>query len=112
MLPRHSRLTRKGFAGFAPRRRASGAHISLSFAPARHGAAGCAVIVSKKTARRAVDRVLLKRRLKSIVRAWCSPEYAFVVYARAGILALSYAELKKELEGLLRQAFGPVSGTI
>ncbi len=60
-----------------------------------------AVVVSKKVARRAVDRHLIKRRISSILAKHPLPHLAVVVYAKAGSLSLPFPILQEELEGLL-----------
>lgn len=79
--------------------RAASAHFSLTIAPAREG--GAAAVVSKKVARRSVDRHLLKRRMLAVLRPYVSPTRSLVAYARAGSLGLPYGVLKAELESLL-----------
>ncbi len=62
---------------------------------------GCAVVVSKKVAKSAVGRHLLKRRVREALGPWYSNSYALIVYARPGSASLPYAEITAELNALL-----------
>ncbi len=81
--------------------RASSAHFSIVAVPAREG--GAAAVVSKKVARRSVDRHLLKRRMLAVLRPYLTPGRSIIAYARAGSLGLPYGVLKAELESLLNR---------
>lgn len=102
MLPRRSRLPRAAFPDARGAFRAASVHFSLSWAPVKAG--GAAAVVSKKVARRAVDRHLLKRRMLEVLRPYASPSRSLVAYAKAGSLGLPYAAVKAELEPLLLRA--------
>lgn len=65
-------------------------------------------MVSKKVSKLSVGRHLLKRRVLSVLRPWCLPARALVVYARPGSQTLTFPILKEELEGLLARAFPEV----
>lgn len=58
-------------------------------------------MVSKKVARRAVARNLLRRRMLELMRAYVSPERYLVVYAKAGSPALTFRAMAEELSSLL-----------
>jgi ribonuclease P protein component len=66
-----------------------------------------AAVISKKTAKLAVARHLLKRRMLAVGRPWARPDQAVVIYARAGAPGLPYPALRDELSGLLRRVLGP-----
>lgn len=102
MLPRRLRLSRAGFPDSRGAFRAASAHFSLAWGPAKAG--GAAAVVSKKVARRSVDRHLLKRRMLEVIRPYASPGYSLVAYAKAGSLGLTYAAVRSELEPLLLRA--------
>jgi len=104
MLPRREHLTRRTFP-VVPGARASSTHFSIMASPAAPGHGGCAVVVSKKVARLSVSRHLLKRRMLSVMRPWCSPDQALVAYARTGSSSLPFSELAKELSTLLTRTF-------
>ena len=70
--------------------------------PAKEG--GCAAVISKKVARRSVDRHLLKRRMLSVMKEWCVPGSYLVVYAKGGAPSLPFKALKEELASLLQSA--------
>jgi ribonuclease P protein component len=99
MLPRSRRLTRATFPDTRTAYRAVSPHFSLSWGPAKAG--GAAAIVSKKVAKRSVDRHLLKRRMLAVVASYASPSRFLIAYARAGSPALSFTLVKQELTSLL-----------
>jgi len=74
-----------------------------------NGAGRAGFIVAKATAKRAVDRNLLKRRLREIVRAHTLPSGTDLVFvAQRGALSITFAELKHVVSSLLNQALaGP-----
>lgn len=100
MVRRTLRLSRHTFPAHNEGNRFSSAHLSLVCGPAVRGG-GCAVVISKKVARRSVDRHLLKRRLMAVLLPWCARDRFFVVYARTGSQTLPFHALQHELEGLL-----------
>ncbi|MBU6321183.1 MAG: ribonuclease P protein component [Patescibacteria group bacterium] len=105
MFPRRERLPRAAFPPGGGARRLSSEHISAITAPQGRG---IAVVISKKTLRRAVDRHLLKRRILGALRrppALKRPS-ALVLYPRASALTLAPAELRAELAALLSKCAG------
>ena len=107
MIPRMMRLSRAHFAPTGPEKRLVSSHFSLSLR-LNQTEGGCAVVVSKKVARLSVSRHLLKRRVLSIIRPWCTKDRALVLYARPGSQALPFSVLKEELEELLARALPEV----
>ena len=67
-------------------------------------------MVSKKVAKLSVDRHLLKRRIKAILKPWCTSGRMILIHARTGAAEQPYAALEAELLELLRQSFP--SGTM
>lgn len=65
-------------------------------------------MVSKKVSKLSVGRHLLKRRVLSVLKAWCLPTRTVIVYARPGSQTLPYQALKEELTELLTRAFPEV----
>lgn len=100
MLPRTRRLQREGFESARSLRRAASPHFSLSYGKAP-GAGGAAVVVSKKVAKLAVSRHLLKRRVLSVIAPYVREDEALIVHARPGAAALPFPVLKDELVSLL-----------
>ncbi len=99
MIPRRLRLSRKDFESVVRGKelmRALGPHFSISHGPAP-SAGGCGVVVSKKVEKSSVKRHLLKRRIREVLRSYCSPDEVLIVYARPGSQNLSFEELSKEL---------------
>jgi ribonuclease P protein component len=100
MLSRAKRLSRADFSSVIKGKRAVSAHFSVSVNAAAEGRA--AAVVSKKVAKKSVDRHLLKRRILSVAASHIAHGRSFIVYARAGSESLPYARLREELETLLR----------
>lgn len=107
MLPRNLRLSRAHFASTGPEKRAASPHFSVSVRESE-GNGGCAVIISKKVAKLSVTRHRLKRRALAVLRPWCSPSRAVVVYARPGSALLPYEAVAEELSLLLARVLGKV----
>jgi ribonuclease P protein component len=99
MLPRPKRLTRAGFGHTATGKRAISAHFSVSYSPSEDARA--AAVVSKKVAKKAVDRHLLKRRMLESARPHLLPGRSFVLYARQGAPSLPFPSLRDEINTLL-----------
>jgi ribonuclease P protein component len=104
MLPRSRRLSRAGFEQIAGFRRSTSRHFAMSFAE-QAAIPGVGVVVSKKVAKHSVDRHLLKRQIREIVRPWITESRAFVLFARTGASTLTFSELEAELTALLHQSF-------
>ncbi len=100
MLPRRSRLSRASFPGPRAGFRGSTAHFSAVWGPSLHGG-GAAAVVSKKVARRSVDRHLLKRRMLEAMRPYALPGRFLVVYAKGGSTTLPFRAVAEELQTLL-----------
>jgi len=107
MISRKLRLSRAHFAPTGPEKRLASSHFSLSIRE-NQDQGGCAVVVSKKVSRLSVGRHLLKRRVLSVIKPWCLPTRALIVYARPGSQTLPFPVLKTELEELLARAFPEV----
>jgi len=99
MLPRRLRLSRDHFTDAGRGEKAQSTHFSVVWKAAASG--GCAAVVSKKVAKRSVDRHLLKRRMLAVLKPWCSSKRSLIVYARSGSPSLSYKVLNEELSSLL-----------
>ena len=99
MLPRTKRLSRESFDTIAAGKRAISAHFSVTVRASLEGQA--AVVVSKKIAKKSVDRHLLKRRALEILAPFVRQGVSFIVYARKGSETLSFPLLERELRELL-----------
>lgn len=93
------RLSRSTFPKHTEGTKLQGKYLTLVFGSSLSG--GCAVVVSKKVAKRSVDRHLLKRRLMHILGPWVNQEHFLVVYAKSGSAARTFSELSEELTSLL-----------
>lgn len=104
MLPRRHRLSRGSFPAATRARRYLSEHFSVTAAPVPTGHAGCAAVISKKVARLSVARHLLKRRIASVMRPFCTGDRSIIVYALPGSTLLPYRTLASELTELLAKA--------
>lgn len=105
MIPRRLRLSRKDFESVTSGKslvRATSSHFAISYGPAE-AAGGCGVVVSKKVERSSVKRHLLKRRMREVLRNFCSKDRILIVYARPGAQTLSFEELNQELSELIER---------
>lgn len=103
MLPRRRRLSREGFDSLSKARRFSSTHFSI--AVSENGPhKGFGVVVSKKVARLAVSRHLMKRRIYSILSTFNAEKWAVVVYVRAGAEKIPFSSIESELRQLLQEA--------
>lgn len=102
MLPQAKRLTRDDFTQVTKGKRAITGHFSLSYkqSPFSKGA----VVVSKKVAKKATERHLLKRRVLSVLSKDMPPKTAVIVYARAGSATIPFSTIKTEITELLTKA--------
>jgi ribonuclease P protein component len=75
----------------------------VAIATSKEGVAKFAVVVSKKTARRAVDRNFLKRRSKEALRPHLknAPPASIVIYPKKEALKTSYSAFAAELSDIL-----------
>jgi ribonuclease P protein component len=105
MLPRFLRLGRAGFGQMRGLSRTSTPHFSISYSTSP-AAGGTAVIVPKKVIKGAVQRHLLKRRLRAILRPWSSADRTLIVSARNGAGDLPYPEVESELSTALSAILG------
>ena len=99
MLPRIKRLTRADFSAVTQGKRAVTGHFSISYRISK--TPKLAIVISKKIAKKAAERHLLKRRISSVLEK-SSFLHSAVVYARAGSPLLSFSELEAEIKELLR----------
>ncbi|MBU6310736.1 ribonuclease P protein component [Patescibacteria group bacterium] len=88
------RLPRATFSS-RPSRRTRTQYGSVSFFD--QAPPGYAVIISKKTLRRAVDRNRLRRRVRHIVRGLADPRCGVVVYPTGEALRAPYAVVRDSL---------------
>ena len=112
MLPRPSRLKRSRDFQAVYKRRSSwaSAHLALyvRFRTPREGdASRLGFVISKKVAKRAHDRNLLKRRLREISRRHLLPEavrpFDALFVARTSATDADFAQLTAEVTSLARQ---------
>ena len=103
MLSRPKRLSRTAFGQASTGKRAISAHFSVVVRK-RPGQARGAAVVSKKVAKKSVDRHLLKRRVLAVLAPLLSEGFSVVVYARAGSPTLPFLVLSIELKALMSGA--------
>ncbi|HEX8947100.1 MAG TPA: ribonuclease P protein component [Candidatus Paceibacterota bacterium] len=98
MSARRRRLARHDFpALLAAGKRVSSEHFSVVYTG---NVSGYAVVVSKKVAKTAVRRHLLKRRIRAILEHTDVPN-GCAIFARSGADTLSFGALETELQTLL-----------
>lgn len=85
--------------------RAMSPHFSISYGP-NPEKGGCGVVVSKKVEKSSVKRHLLKRRMREVLRNYCSKDQVCIIYARPGAETLSFPELSAELSSELERIRG------
>jgi ribonuclease P protein component len=105
MFPRSLRLSRAGFENSRRLPRTATPHFSLSYGRLPN-AAGIGIIVPKKVAKSSVERHLLKRRIREIIREASKLQKlsgaTLIVTARKGASTLHINELKDELSGAIK----------
>ncbi|KND50104.1 MAG: ribonuclease P protein component [Parcubacteria bacterium C7867-008] len=109
MLSRSNRLPRAGFEQNTGLRRTASRYFSMAYIQSAPISGG-AVVVSKKVAKKSVDRHQLKRRIKAITKPWCVSGRVIIIHARPGAAELPFSEMEVELTTLLQQSFP--SGTM
>lgn len=86
-------------------RRVSSPAFSLSYTPAEDGQTKAAFVVSKKVAKTAIGRNLLKRRGRAALHEWLTvnPRTAFcgVFFFKKGTHNMPYQEIYRSLDELL-----------
>lgn len=105
MLSRRHRLSRRAFPAHGAGMRAQSEHFSIVGGPGAVEGSG-AVVVSKKVARRAVARNLLRRRVLAVMAPLLIPGRFLVVYARSGSPDLPFPIVKKEITMLISRVSG------
>jgi ribonuclease P protein component len=104
MLKKKQRLSRGEFTNLLKKgRRVHDTHLSLVFTTATE--TKCGLVVSKKVAKHATARNLLRRRVYAILGdnlAMLAKKH-LVVLTKPSIQALSFEELKKTLETLIQK---------
>lgn len=80
--------------------RVHGPHFSVSYSTIQPFG-GSAVVVPKKVVKKAVNRHLLKRRMRAILLPHSSSSRVLVVYAKAGASKLPFGEIERELSELI-----------
>ena len=106
MLKRQQRITSgKDFQNIYRRgRHLSSAFFGLNYLKNRFGFSRLGVVVSKKTARKATERNLLKRRTREILRLNYStfpPGFDIIVTLKSSTKEVNFNKLEKELLELL-----------
>lgn len=100
MLPKENRLKREDFNTLKGGKRIVTEHFSCTSHPSP--VLKVAVVISKKVAKRAVDRHLLKRRIHSVIHKKSPLAAVYNIYVRKNSPALTYAQIEEEIGALLR----------
>jgi ribonuclease P protein component len=77
-------------------------HFSLRTSPSPSGEPQLIISVSKKVAKKAVTRNLIKRRVRAVFRDMSPQRLTYLLIARAGAETVRGEELRKELESLIK----------
>lgn len=101
------RLSRVDFNHFTVERRLGGAYMTLALGSVRgRRCYGFACVVSKKAARRAVDRNRIKRRVRAIFQEYASlipNPLVLVVYAKPRVSKVGMDDIRKDIQTLLNR---------
>jgi ribonuclease P protein component len=104
VFPRPKRLNRAALSlALAAGRRVSSPHFS---AVVPRGVAGYAVIVPKKVARLSATRHRIKRRVREALRAQRELPPGLILFPKAAVAEMTYAEVSGELTALLSKIRG------
>ncbi|HEY4516987.1 MAG TPA: ribonuclease P protein component [Candidatus Paceibacterota bacterium] len=104
-MPKKHRLSHAEFSSRAGGRRVHGALFALSIAPLPAGPTKVSCVVSKKTALKAHDRNLLKRRCREVLRPHIKTlkhPYALVLQAKKQARGASFSEIREDVENLVQ----------
>lgn len=103
MLKARSRLSRDEFPKTGPTRVFRGATLSMRVHKAE--TTKVAVVISKKTIKKAHERHILKRRIYAIVKEYMSVISAcsIIIFPSGNAMLLNHKSLKQEVEGLIKQ---------
>lgn len=116
-MPKKHRISHSDFklAAGAGLRRERGAYFILSYGALSgnaRGSARMACAVSKKTAAKAVDRNLIKRRCRDAARdliTGVKKPLVFIFYANRNAKGATFTEIKQDVEKLIRKSLAAVS---
>ncbi len=104
MIAQDNRISRAEFMNYLRGKRYAGVALTVTVSPAP--TLKVSVVVSKKVAKRAVDRNRLRRRAYGVIERWLKQSQfigVVVVQYKPGALRLSRVAVQAELEALLAQ---------
>jgi ribonuclease P protein component len=108
MLKKKHRLSRREFETLLKKgRRFSGTHLTLLTAKISHAVdiPKFSVVVSKKTAKRATARNLVRRRVYALLQGYVGLQGTHnALYAKPSIVTRSFEEINQELANLFERA--------
>jgi|GEM_PF-1686589 len=106
------RLSRADFSAIRPFLKEHGKLFTLTVAKSPDNKPRFACVVSKKVARRANQRNLIKRRCRAAIRvAAPQPPYAFVFTAKKGATESDYPQIADEVNSLFVKAAASLKRT-
>ncbi|MCR4281268.1 MAG: ribonuclease P protein component [Candidatus Kaiserbacteria bacterium] len=116
-MPKKNRISHSDFKLIANSRlkRERGRYFILSYGPLfgrAHQDLQIACIVSRKTAAKAVDRNLIKRRCRSAARNFLADTQkpqVLIFYANKNAKSASFADIKQDIAQLIERAIGEIS---
>ena len=104
-LSRPSRLSREDFSALVTLRREHGKFFTLTIAKSPDNKPRSACVVSKKTANKAHDRNLIKRRCRAVIRdASVKHPFALVFTAKRSAREATFADVSLDVTSLLNKA--------
>jgi ribonuclease P protein component len=96
------RLSRADFSQLSPIVREQGKLFTLTVAKSPDNKPQFACVVSKKTARRAHQRNLIKRRCRAAIREFTpKPPFAFVFTAKRTVLDSGFEAIREDVRALI-----------
>jgi len=105
MLAKKERLSKSDFSRFfSSGKRLHSPLFTLIFSP--HKTSHGSVVVSKKVARRAVDRNRMRRRIYDMLRGHLrggAPAGVYILLVKKAALSATYDELKEALDDLIKK---------
>lgn len=85
----------------------STAFFSINYLPNRQNLTRIGIVITKKITKKAVERNLIKRRVREIAREFhprIKPGFDLVIVTKKPLLDADYTKLKKDLEYIFRRA--------
>lgn len=110
-MPKSHRLSRADFSQLVTLRKEQGRFFILNVARSPDTKAHFACVVSKKTAHKAHDRNLIKRRCRAALRQFReSPPFTYVFTAKRSAADSSYKDVSHDVSNLIVKVLAGLKG--